>query len=175
MAATWEFISKTILTGNQTTVTLTSIPQTYTDLVLIAQGRSDIAGQGDGWQVVINGTAATSTSLRGFGYASTSAQSTNSDTGANVLLTSGNAWTANYYGAAYLHFPNYTSSSQKVCLVQTFWGGNNVASTRGLLVGLNSLHVGTSAINSIGFATPDSGGTNMMAGSSFYLYGIKNS
>jgi len=44
MAQTYEAITTQTLVSNQTTITLSSIPQTYTDLVIIANGASTSGG-----------------------------------------------------------------------------------------------------------------------------------
>lgn len=176
MANTFQYINKVQLASNVTSVTFSSIPQTYTDLLLICSGRSDVGGQGDGWRFAYNGTNNTDSSLRINAYADSSSTSLNTDTSNNFVFTSGNAWTANSFGVNYYIIPNYTSTSRaKVAIGSSYWGGTNPASGRGLLVNISgglASGVNTTAVNSITITGPDSGGTNMLNGSTFYLYGI---
>lgn len=180
MANGIEYINKVVLNSNATSVTFSSIPQTYTDLLLIISGRSDVNGQGDGWRIQYNGSNNTDNSYRLYAYNDGSTAALGSDTSNNWILTSGNggasAWTAQSYGAAWYWIPNYTSTSRaKLALGQTMWGGPNPTTGRGFLTDLAGGYasgINGAAINSINIWYPDSGGTNMMTGSSFYLYGI---
>ena len=47
MANTYTLIDKSILTGNQTSITFSSIPSTYTDLQIVASVRTDRSGEKD--------------------------------------------------------------------------------------------------------------------------------
>lgn len=177
MANTFQYINKVVLTTSATTVTFSSIPQTYTDLFLIAAGRSDVGGQGDGWRISYNGTNNTDSSFRMTGYSTTTTNSLGaSDTSNNWLFTSGNTWTSNSFGSAFFWIPNYTSTTRpKLAIGESMWGGPNVTSSQGMLLGFSGGYasgINSSAITSFTITGPDSGGTNMLTGSTFYLYGI---
>lgn len=176
MADTFNFISKVELSNSASTVVFSNIPATYTDLFLICSGRSDVGGQGDGWRISYNGTYNTDSSMRLGAYGNTSSTSQNTDTSNNWILTSGNAWNADSYGANFYWIPNYTSTSKpKLAIGQSYWGGTNTSGSMGLLLQISGGYasgVNGYAINSITILGPDSGGTNMMSGSTFYLYGI---
>jgi len=171
--ATFKYIDKIELSASTTTVTFTSIPQTYQHLYLICAGRSDVGGQGDGWRMSINGSTSIPNGNRFGAYYDTASSSLTGDLGIHTLLTSGNAWTAETYGTSWFLIPNYTTTQTKTIVGRTMWGGPNPTSGRGFLVfAVGHQPTSTSAITSVGFALPDSGGTNMMAGSTFYLYGL---
>jgi hypothetical protein len=56
MANTFELISSYTATGSVANITFSSIPSTYTDLVLDCSLRSDRAGDSDGTKLTFNGS-----------------------------------------------------------------------------------------------------------------------
>lgn len=173
MTATWIFINSITTTGSAASINFTSIPQTYAHLVMIGSPRSNVSGQGDGVRLTINGADTLSQSARrNTAYNDNSTSSLGSGTDRNIIFCSGNAWTANTYGAFYLWIPDYASSRAKVGIAKTMWGGGNVTTGRGFLTGNNTITLGSTAITSLGLANFDSGGSAFIDGSSFYLYGL---
>jgi hypothetical protein len=90
MPATYEPIATTTLGSAATTITLSSIPSTYTDLRLVTVLSNNGAG-GDSLYITCNGDALGATSLysetrlRGDGSTATSARSSSADRWGNSI------------------------------------------------------------------------------------------
>jgi len=159
MAKTYEPISTTTLGSAAASVTFSSIPQTYTDLVLIASTQtsnnvdvfmrfnSDTANNYSSTNIVGNGTSASSTRL-----------SSRSD----IIIMSGNPSTS--ISTYVLNIFNYTNATTyKSCLIRSNLGDRVAA-----IVGL--WRATPAAITTINIRV-DTGTFN--TGSTFTLYGIK--
>lgn len=172
MATTFEIIDKTILTGTQANIDFTSIDNSYTDLVLKMSARATDAIGTDIINIRFNGSSTGYSIVRLLG------QPSNNDIGSDTSTTSGymsiglsnsGTQTADTFGNLEMYVPNYTSSNYKSVSTDSAPENNASSSYRGFYAGLWS---NTAAINRITIYT---GGTTFAAGSSFYLYGIKNS
>lgn len=169
MATTFELIDKSILGSNAASVTFSSIPSTYTDLQLVYSYRGTNGDPIRGFFISVNGSTSSFTNryLRGF--------STGVDSGSIArYLGEGNTAgsTSNTFSSAQIYFPNYAGSNNKSFSVD--WAteanaGSGFSATLGFVAGLWS---NTAAITSIGIAFD---ADSIASGSSFYLYGIKNS
>lgn len=160
MPKTYEPIQTTTLGTGQLTVTLSSIPQTYTDLILIINGFS----ASNYVLIRVNGDSATNysrTYLTGNGSAATSTRLSN-----QTQAYSGLGSSSTDRGQSITHFNNYSNTTT----YKTFLtNGGYAASYLGLEA---SLWRSTSAITSISITNGDSV-NNIGAGTSFTLYGIK--
>ena len=138
-----------------------SIPQTYTDLLIVHSTRTNRANIGDWLLFSFNGSTASFTErdLYGTGSAAVSSSST----------PRYNA-TASVFGNGVVYIPNYTSSNYKSYSADAVGENNATASLQVLIAGLWS---NTAAITSITI-TPGSAST-LSQYSSASLYGIKNS
>jgi hypothetical protein len=158
MPSTYEPIATTTVSGSSTTaVTFSSIPSTYTDLVLIANATASSAGQG--MNLTFNGdTGSNYSSTRLYGSGSSDRQT--SGTFINFALGSFDA------GQLVLaNIQNYSNSTtNKTMLLRQ----NTASAFVGALVGLWR---NTAAINAI---TIQISGGNYVAGSTFTLYGVKS-
>lgn len=171
MANTYTLIASNTLSSAAASVTFSSIPQTYTDLVLRVSTRTD--GSADNTLLGVrfnNDTNTNYSSILLTGNGSTASSST-LGTFANTYLgqTVANTATANTFNNGELYVPNYTASQNKPI------SGIGIAennSTTAIIRAVAGLWQVTSAITSI---TLISGNGNFMTGSSFFLYGIKNS
>ena len=167
MANTMTLIqSVTVPSGGSASITFSSIPATYTDLVLKASMRGDAA------QILLkvqpNGdtTGLSRRSLytdNGTGAYSGSA----SDSFAAFINSS--AYTASTFSNMEIYFPNYSGSAAKSYSVDMVGENNATTTIMGMIAGLDTT---TAAISSI-VLTPNSG--NIAQFSTAYLYGIKNS
>lgn len=171
MAATYTLISSNVLTSSAASVTFSSIPQTYTDLVLRVSARNDDSGTSY-FRITLNGDTATNystTVLVGSGSTAVSARGTNNANFSTIYIPS-SANTANTFSSTEYYFSNYTSTGTKAISRYSTEENNTTASymTNGA-----DLYRGTS-ITSI-TCDESFGGLNFVSGSSFYLYGIKNS
>lgn len=176
MPKTYVNISSTTLGSNQSTVTLSSIPSTYTDLVVLISARSSFTGANfDNCYVRYNGDTATNysdTVLYAQSSTSSSARSSNAtrqfNAGYFAIPTAGS--TASAFSNMELYLPNYTVSANKplyhrLATMQSDSSTQYASADAGLWRN-------TATISSITFSL---GFENFVTGSSFYLYGIKNS
>jgi hypothetical protein len=156
MPATYEPISTTTLGSTASSVTFSSIPGTYTDLVLVTSNTSS-AGLGGVYLDQINGDTGTNySSTKIFGTGSTAGSDRNtSDTGVNIALS--NSTQCNNI----FHFLNYsnTTTFKTVLARGNSAGGQTRASV--------ALFRSTAAITSFRLS-----GVTFDAGSTFTLYGI---
>ena len=167
MPITYEPIATITASGSVSDVEFTSIPQTYTDLVIVCQGRTqnsvteqaisfyvnnDFSGLGSFTELDGNGSAATS-----YRIPNTSALKAGIFPGASA--------TSGAVGQCILNVMNYTNTTTfKTILAR----GTAATSLTSAMV---NLFRSTSAITRIGVATFGAG--NYVAGSTFTLYGIK--
>ena len=174
MANTYTLIEAQTLSTTATSVTLGSggtIPQTYTDLKVLISARTDRPSQdNDALFIAINGvtTNLANKLLESVG-SGTPNSSSNSGANTKVFPTVGITATASTFGNGEIYFPNYTGSQYKSFSGDGVTENNATQAITGLSANLWS---DTAAITSLTF---NSIGTNFVSGSSFYLYGIKNS
>lgn len=173
MATTYTLIASNTLTGTAANVTFSSIPSTYTDLVLRASARGDNSGTTfANFIVTINGSSSnvySYTRMVGNGSTVSNGQFANQ---VNVFANYYNASssTANTFGNAEFYFPNYTASANKPF---SYYGLQEDNSSTAIMTITSALFRDTTAISSITLTA--SGSANFVTNSSFYLYGIKNS
>ena len=173
MAITYQLIASNTLTSSAASVTFSSIPNTFTDLIVKFSVRATDASD---WMIVklnnITTNTYSETWLRGTGSAASSARqgSTNYYGGnGNDLLINLSGSTSNTFTNGEMYIPSYTVSSNKP--VSFFMATENNA-TAADMTALAGLWRNTAAINQIEF---DTAGTSFTAGSSFFLYGLKSS
>ena len=168
MAVTYSLISKNILSSSQTSITFSSIPSTYTDLKIVVSARGSRSAINEGVNMSFNGSTSSFTykALQGNGASASSF----SGTVGYFTDTDGDTATANTFGNGEVYIPNYASSNNKSYSADSVGETNATTIYSQLVAGLWS---NTAAITSITF-TPTVG-PNFLSGSSFYLYGIKNS
>jgi hypothetical protein len=158
MPITYEPIN-TATTVGTSSIDWTSIPQTYTDLVLIAVGTENAVGGGY-FKVILNndgaGTTYSRTMIRGNGSAVSSARSSNEP-----------YWVPDFNtnpSVSICQFMNYSNTTS----YKTMLGRWNQSST--IIVQQINLWRNTAAINRI--TLQSSAGGNTLIGT-FTLYGIK--
>lgn len=167
MPATYEPIATTVLTSATTGVSFTSIDQTYTDLVVIAQLKYNLGGNSYAGTFQVNATGGTSyseTILYSYG-ASPASTRTTSDAAFRPTEYAGNGVPP--FAFMRLDFMNYSSTTVNKTVLRQLSFDRSSAGSVDRSVGLfNS----TSAITSIQF---DPYSIGFSAGSTFTLYGIK--
>jgi hypothetical protein len=172
MANTYTLISATTLSSTSTSVVFSSIPQTYTDLVLRASIRSDSSGTTvHDFVYRINGLTTSvysKTQLTGNGTAAQSYRQTTTRFIFENMLDGASA-TANTFGNVEIYFPSYKSSSVKTA------GHFGVSENNATLAGINTMAGAFNDTNPITQIECYTSGYNFAIGSSFYLYGITNS
>jgi hypothetical protein len=172
MANTYEIIDKTILGSSQATVSFTglgSFSSTYTDLLVKVSARSD--SNTTGINIAFNSNTSSYSMKRLYGVGSGSPASDNgggSSYISNTMINS-STYTANTFGNGEIYIPNFSSSTNKSISVD---GVSENNATEALMMFTAGLWSNTAAITSIQL-TSNVG--NFVSGSSFYLYGVKNS
>jgi hypothetical protein len=164
MATTYSLISSvTVGSGGTGTIEFSSIPATYTDLVVNLSGRCDA----DDFNVYLRFNSSTSNytqrRLQGTGSAAESATDTNI-----LMLSTRSSYTATTFsnGAAYI--PNYAGSTNKSVSIDTVTENNATVNRNILNAGLWS---DTTAISNIKLVSATG---NFVQYSTAYLYGISN-
>ena len=172
--STYTLIQSQTLASSAASVTFSSIPATYTDLVLRVSARDTSAGtvawiQGN-WNTSASGYS--ETYLEGNGSAAATGRVyTQAAWGASGWISSdasGN--TANTFGSTEIYIPNYTVAAAKPQSVFSVQESNS-ASTGVYISTMAMLWNNTATISSM---LIQAAGT-FDIGSSFYLYGISNS
>lgn len=164
MPATYEPIATTTLGSAASSITFSSIPNTYTDLRLVFVAKNVTIN--DDIQFRFNSDSGTNyswTTLSGNGTTAASSRSTNNT---RLYATSeGNLSTAQF-GLATMDIFSYAGSTNKTCLIT----GNYDENGSGWLERNVGLWRNTAAITAIEiFSTP----TNFAIGTIATLYGIK--
>lgn len=167
MTATFEKIASiTVGSGGSANATFSSIPQTYTDLKLVANGRVSQSANQTNPGIAFNGSTSTFTygfisgTGTGYGYSSGSSNPINDVNAANS--------TSNLFTNFDIYIPNYANSSNKPFIINSAQE-NNASNAYVELWGM--LWSTGAAITSISLTS----GSTWVEGSTFHLYGIKNS
>ena len=175
MPSTYQLISSNTLTTSAASVTFSAIPQTYTDLVLRISTRNDDTGITETVLMTVNGLSTSiysSTYLYAQGtFVSSARDSARANIDDGIRGNGGNA-TANTFSNNEIYLPNYTSSNNKVVSVHNVAENNATTNTNWNGVSANLVQT-SSAITSITLSNSTT--KVFLTGSSFYLYGIKNS
>ena len=170
MANTYTLIaSNTVGSGGTSAIDFTSIPATYTDLLLKLSVRTDRAGAvDDNLNIKLNGatTNFTYVYLRGSGSAVASSSGSTGYIGATDAASA----TASTFASVEIYIPNYASANYKSMSADSVTENNATESYAFFHADLWS---DTSAITSVGFVSGTS--NNFVQYSTAYLYGIKNS
>jgi len=179
VANTYALIQGYTLTSNTSGgVTFSSIPATYTHLIINVSGRGTRSTyNSDDVKVTINGSTGSYSNIRLYG----SNGGSNADGGAGAgqtylgVVAAAQA-TANVFGNGEWFFPNYRSSTLKNGIANAGSVDSNDGAKYQMGIGSLSAPTGeTGAITSITIQGYDasSGGT-LTAGSTIYLYGLKS-
>jgi len=176
MANTYILIARTTLTTSQSSVTFSSIPQTYTDLILHQSAMSNVSTSLAGNYNIEFNSDATGYSGRRIYVDPGGSASAYSDAGTSQWggFIPGTGATQSVPNSCTLYIPNYTSSNYKSWMLDVSVENNGTHSYQGLGANLWS---NTSAITSIvlkGIASGANTG-DFLTNSTFSLYGIKNS
>ena len=159
--ATYKLIaSSTVGAGGASSITFSSIPQTYTDLLIKASLRGSTTTTT--FAVQINGSTVTSV-IRLYGSGSSAASDS-----FNEHYIDPSDFTSNTFGNTELYFPNYTSTVNKSFSVDSV--GENNATQAYMNLG-TSLFSTSSAITSLSLIRTSG---NFVQYSTAYLYGISN-
>ena len=167
MANTYTLIEGKTLSSTTVSVTFSSIPQTYTDLVLKVSGRVTGTGTDLNLNVLLNNnnTNYTVRGLANLGSSTILSYNTTVDPGYIGQVTAATA-VANTFGNAEMYIPNYAGSTNKSYSVD-----NNASTTvQNRLDFIAGSWSNTAAVTSLVVRTNN--GTSFLTNSTFYLYGI---
>jgi hypothetical protein len=157
--------------GGQANITFTSIPATFTDLIVKLSVRTNRASSEESINIEFNSSGGTAySSRRLYGTGSSAA----SDSGSSQAFTkfysvNSATTTALTFANAEIYIPNYTGSTNKSVSVDAVTENNATDSIAGMMAGL---WADSAAITSIKL-TPGSSGT-ILEHSTAYLYGVSN-
>lgn len=176
MALTYKLIQNFSLTTSTSTITFSSIPSTYTDLVFHVNLQDGLNTYTENINMTWNNITTNSYSGNGiatsnngapaaFSFVNTTAMTiVNPSSFTNVAIN-------NTLGTVKVYIPNYRSSDRKVCYVTSVGaaGAINAGTTSWFFGGLNDAAVG--ALTTVSFTSP---GGAYRAGGRVSLYGISN-
>jgi hypothetical protein len=169
MANTFTLISSiTVGATAVASVEFTSIPATYTDLVVLFSGRSDTTRAADGPYATMSFNGSTANLTSRFIYNFNAAVASGSST--NILGWSNPSdYTANTFSSSSWYIPNYASSNNKSVSLDTLTENNSSNILSGITAGLFS---SSSAITSVKIS--NEAAAKFVQYSTAYLYGISN-
>lgn len=166
MADTFIQIASTILGSNQSSVTISSIPQTYTDLFVVINVRSTNTGNFDNLDMSINGGGRRGRWLTHDTSNGTVQGATYTNYGGEIPSST---WSSGIFGYNEYYIPKYTNTTENK-IVSTTVGAINANSSGTWNEVIAGLSLNTAAVTSITW-TPGSG-QSFLAGSLFQIYGI---
>ena len=173
MANTYTLISSvTVGAGGASSIDFTSIPATYTDLVVKLSARNSYSGTYVSGKLTVNANGSSiysSKNLAGAG-SSTGSGSYGPQTQMEWGPVGANSLTANTFSNVEMYFPNYTSSNNKSISIDAVMETNDA--TNNSLQFWAGLAATSSAISSIEIKF---NAGSWMQYSTAYLYGVKNS
>jgi len=168
MATTYKAIATVeVGAGGAANIEFTSIPQTYTDLVVKVSGRSTTTTTGV--DITFNGSSTSYTNRRLYGTGSTAASDSAGTAYISNTMIADSSYTANTFGNGEFYIPNYTNSNNKSVSVD---GASENNATTALMMLTAGLWSNSAAITSVKI-TPNAG--NFVQYSTATLYGISNS
>jgi hypothetical protein len=170
MPNTFELIaSSTVGSGGAANIEFTSIPATYTDLLINFSGRSNETRASGGFACKIEFNASSSNLssrwLRGSGSAVTST----TETIIAQIMCAASDDTSNTFGNSLIYVPNYASSNNKSVSIDGVEETNGTTAYAVLSAGLWS---NSAAITSVKILPVLA--TQFVQYSTAYLYGVKN-
>lgn len=174
MANTYTLIASNTLSSSAASVTFSSIPNTYTDLVLKMSVRGSTSATTQTMQLILNGDNDPTgyysrTNLFGDGATATSNRDSN-DNKTQIIYENASTSTSNTFSNIEIYIPSYTASQNKPFSIANAMETN---ATTAYTTTQAALWRKTNAITSIALSQVDT--NNFVSGSSFFLYGIKNS
>jgi len=173
MPSTYLLIASNVLSSSQASVTFSAIPSTYTDLVLRMSTRTDRLNNTNMISLFLNQdensptTTSSHTRIESNGSAASSARNSNTSAIFGSYTSTANNTTSTF-GSQEIYIPSYLVAQNKPVSIIAFQETNAATPP---LTGISAgLWRDTASVSSI-YLYPQ--GFNFVAGSSFYLYGIK--
>ena len=155
-------------------ITFTSIPQSYTDLKIVVSARNNESDAAGGlFYVGLNGVSTNLSSrvLYGYGSGVGSLSSTAASAIFGYITSSGS--TASTFGNAEIYIPNYTSSNNKSISVDAVNENNATDGRQDIVAGLWSSSSAITSITLYSSRLSDGAASGLFVQhSTFYLYGV---
>jgi hypothetical protein len=173
MANTYTLIASNVLSSSAASVTFSAIPSTYTDLVVRFSARANVASYSANLTMTLNGSSSSiysRTDIRADSSTVTSARTTSASSFSIRSIICGTSET-NTFSTAEIYIPNYLVSANKALGTVGATEGNTATAGTVYQNIAAGLFADTTAISSIALSSS----ADFVSGSSFYLYGIKNS
>ena len=161
-----QLIERVELTSSASSITFSSIPQTFAQLFLVSSARTTRSAVNDQIKGSFNGNTSGQSNLELVGNGS--APASYSSSFLYVGHATGASATSNTFGNSSCYISNYTSSNSKSASVDAVTE-NNATSVVLTLVGTLDTTT-TSAVTSLVLTSQNS--ADFVSGSSFSLYGI---
>lgn len=158
----------TVGAGGASTISFTSIPQTFTDLKVVISARDTYAATATNCSISFNSSTANFSTRMLEGNGGSAASYSRTDN-LNIFIVPGSTATASTFGNAEIYIPNYTSSNYKSFSIDGVSEDNATGAYQKLQATLWS---NTAAITSI---TLTSQNGSFAQYSTATLYGIKSS
>jgi hypothetical protein len=173
MATTYTLISSvTVGSGGAANIEFTSIPSTYTDLVVVLSGRSNTTFGADGFAAILELNGSTSDRSNRYlrNYNGTVGSFSTWNGSSNTIFSSLNPsdYTANTFNNTQWYLPNYAGSNNKSVSIDSVTENNSTDIIQTLTAGLWS---NSAAITSIKLNPSPA---SFVQYSTAYLYGISN-
>jgi hypothetical protein len=168
---TYVALAKTVLTGTQAEITFSSIPSTYTDLLILASTRSNRVSTVGFVKIRFNGATADTNLTARFMYGGNSTVTSSTESYGQVGISDAANSGANTFASFEIYLPNYAGSTAKPISSTSASEDNSTSNT--YIQATASLLNSTTAISSITLLLNNS--DSFVSGSRFDLYGIKNS
>jgi hypothetical protein len=171
MAYTYSKIATyTVGSGGVASIDFINIPQTYTDLVLVASIRSSRSNDEDGLLMTLN----SNTSSYSYRMLSGNGSAASSETASTRFVgqITANTTTSSTFSNRQIYIPNYTSSNYKSISIDNVTEAN---ATKAYAQMLASLWSNTAPITSISLLSDSYGslGSLIAQHSTAHLYGVK--
>ncbi len=180
MANTFELIQALTNLSGYTSVTFSNIPQTYNDLLFMWSGRENIHNGHLFGKMTLNNNYGSNKDIYLYGGGSTTSisQGGNWDSAAQAYLTQGmwnaNGSTASFFSNNDVYIPKYTESNQMKTYFSSGYGGSNGTGDYSAAFMMScGKWSQNAALTEVVFYSYQ-GTYAAYAGTSFYLYGIKN-
>ena len=166
---TYTLIASSTVTasGGAANISFSSIPNTYTDLMVKISARTTDTNSNIRW--TINGTSSGYSERMLYNSDGTAYSTSASSSYFQFLYAANSSYTSNTFSSADIYIPNYTGSTNKPIYVDSTNENNGTSIIQNLTAGLWS---NSSAITSLTFGTA---GGNLAQYTTAYLYGIVKS
>lgn len=160
----------TVGSGGASSIDFTSIPSTYTDLILEVSARTADTGLVyDGLKISFNGSTTGYSERMVYGTGSSALSASLATTSTRFHYGTTNAATSSTFGSAAIYIPNYNGSNNKSLSSDSVSENNATAVITVLDAALWS---NASAITSISISS--NSGANFVQYTTAYLYGVSN-